>query len=172
MLRRRSARKRTITDNLNAEIDNILTKDVSNIVLSEANALLKSLIETRIEVKKYDDVIADLIEEEEDLDKEFLDAHKFDIDVKKKEERLNDFIKRNSKIEEQHNNHQGNGSEENGRSKNKCRVKLPVITIKPFDGQPIYWNSFIEQFNATIDVQEELTDIEKLTYLKGFRYKR
>ena len=172
-LRRRSAKKRTITDHLKKEIYDILNKDISNIVISEAKALLRSIIERREEVKKYDETIAEsLIEEEENLDKEILEAHKFDIEVKKIEEKLNDFIRIHSKSKEQQKGQENrtmlSEETESSKSKNKNRVKLPIITIKPFDGQPINWNSFIEQFKATIDDQEDLTDIEKLTYLKGF----
>ena len=45
---------------------------------------------------------------------------------------------------------------------------MPVITIKQFEGRPINWNPFLEQFNATINCQEEVSHIEKLTYFRGF----
>ena len=47
----------------------------------------------------------------------------------------------------------------------KIGVKLPVIIIKPSEGQPINWNPFLEQFNAAIDSQEEFSNVEKLKYL-------
>ena len=120
--------------------------------------VLKSLTDTHEKVRNFDETIADLIEREEDLNKDDLDAHMFDKEVKK-QKRSRGFIK---------NYNEDNMSITSNISSKKIGVRLPVITIKPFEGRPINWNPFIEQFNATIDCQEELSDIEKFTYLRGF----
>ena len=31
-------------------------------------------------------------------------------------------------------------------------VKLPKICIQPFDGEALKWRTFIEQFEATVDI--------------------
>ena len=83
----------------------------------------------------------------------------FDIEVKKAEDKLRGVIKNYNK---------DNMSTTSNISSMKIGVRLPVITIKPFEGPPINWNPFIEQFNATINSQVEFSDIEKLTYFRGF----
>ena len=39
-------------------------------------------------------------------------------------------------------------------------VKLPEIKIKSFDGDVINWNPFLEAFNATIDMRDDLSNVE------------
>ena len=44
---------------------------------------------------------------------------------------------------------------------------LPKISIKPFSGDPLEWQTFWECFSAAIDTNTNLSDIEKMTYLNG-----
>ena len=46
-------------------------------------------------------------------------------------------------------------------------MKLPKFNLKSFEGDPLKWRSFIETFHAAVDSQDNITDIEKFTYLKG-----
>ena len=162
-LRRRSAKRRIITTCLYVDIDKILDLNIEEhleeTALSEANVLLNSLTETQQEVRNYDEIILDLLDTQDEVDKEVIEAHQLDLDVRKKEEKLRRFIKKHDANEDKR-------STVTSISNNKIGVKLPVITIKPFDGEPMNWNAFLEQFNATID-SKELSVVEKLTYLKG-----
>ena len=45
-------------------------------------------------------------------------------------------------------------------------VKLPKISVSSFDGSLLNWSSFWEQFETAIHLKEQLTDAEKLVYLK------
>ena len=45
-------------------------------------------------------------------------------------------------------------------------VKLPKISVPSFDGNLLNWNTFWEQFEIGIHSKEQLTDVEKLAYLK------
>lgn len=45
-------------------------------------------------------------------------------------------------------------------------VKLPKISVPSFKGDLLDWSSFWEQFNIAIHSKEQLTDAEKLAYLK------
>lgn len=60
---------------------------------------------------------------------------------------------------------QSNGSE--STSIIKRRVKLPVASLPQFDGQYENWLSFKNAFLSMIDSQTDLSDIEKLQYLKS-----
>ena len=42
-------------------------------------------------------------------------------------------------------------------------TKLPQIQIKKFNGDPLNWNTFIETFNAAVDNNENLSDVQKMT---------
>ena len=45
-------------------------------------------------------------------------------------------------------------------------VRLPKISIPSFNRNLLIWSSFWEQFNIVIHSKEQLTDAEKLAYLK------
>ena len=45
-------------------------------------------------------------------------------------------------------------------------VKLPKISVPSFDGNLLNWNTFWEQFVVAIHSKEQLTDSEKLVYLR------
>ena len=47
----------------------------------------------------------------------------------------------------------------------KINVKLPVFEIKKFTGDPEEWISFNESFNAAVDSNKQLSNIQ---YLQGF----
>ena len=46
-------------------------------------------------------------------------------------------------------------------------MKLPKVSLTPFNGDPLKWTTFIETFTAIADSQDPLTAVEKFTYLKG-----
>ncbi|XP_031334970.1 uncharacterized protein LOC116164867 [Photinus pyralis] len=47
------------------------------------------------------------------------------------------------------------------------RVKLPTIQLPTFDGSFTLWREFYDSFNALIHTNSELSDVQKLTYLKA-----
>ena len=48
------------------------------------------------------------------------------------------------------------------------RVKLPKLSVKSCNGDPIIWPQFIDTFNNAVDENSELTEIEKFSYLKSY----
>ena len=46
-------------------------------------------------------------------------------------------------------------------------LKLPIIQLKKFDGTPENWQAFLENFECAIDLNEELSEIQKMTYLRS-----
>ena len=45
--------------------------------------------------------------------------------------------------------------------------KLPQLQIPKFSGNPCRWNSFWDSFCARVHNREELTDIDRFSYLRG-----
>ena len=47
-------------------------------------------------------------------------------------------------------------------------VKLPKISIKRFDGDPTAWRHFIDSFECTVEKNENLSNVEKMSYLINY----
>ena len=47
------------------------------------------------------------------------------------------------------------------------RDKLPKLKIKKFDGKIINWRTFWDQFQSSVDSQENITNINKFGYLRN-----
>ena len=50
----------------------------------------------------------------------------------------------------------------------KSGVNLPKIFIKKFSGDQLHWQQFENTFDATITKNENISDIEKFSYLRGY----
>ena len=48
------------------------------------------------------------------------------------------------------------------------QIKLPKIVIKEYGGSLLNWSNFWGKFNQSVDKQEDLSDIQKFTYLKSY----
>jgi len=53
-------------------------------------------------------------------------------------------------------------------SERQRSIKLPTIELPKFDGNPIQWQSFWDQFNSAIHHNESLTEIDIFNYLKRY----
>ena len=51
-------------------------------------------------------------------------------------------------------------------AKATTRIKLPKLSIPKFDEDVLKWRTFWEQFGVSIHSRPELSDAEKLAYLK------
>ena len=47
------------------------------------------------------------------------------------------------------------------------QIRLPKISLKEYDGSLLSWNSFWNQFDVSVHKNVNLSDIQKLTYLKS-----
>ena len=47
------------------------------------------------------------------------------------------------------------------------RVRLPELSLNSFDGKYEEWPSFIDSFNSAINSRDDISDVEKFSYLKG-----
>ena len=40
--------------------------------------------------------------------------------------------------------------------------------MKCFEGDPMQWKTFIETFEASINCKDDISEVEKFSYLKGY----
>ena len=55
----------------------------------------------------------------------------------------------------------------NMRMNHNGNVRLPVVNIEPFDGEPLNYPSFINSFDEIIEKNDSLATVEKFYYLRG-----
>ena len=89
------------------------------------------------------------------------DAYEFEKCVRTIKERLDKYLKLSSKESDDVNVNRS-------RSSANRQVKLPTIIIKPYEGDPLEWKTFYQSFLVTIDRNEDLSNIEKFTYLRSY----
>ena len=53
-------------------------------------------------------------------------------------------------------------------SSTQVRCKLPKLELPTFNGNPLKWFEFWDQYNASIDSNETISDIDKFSYLKRY----
>ncbi|KAL0810400.1 hypothetical protein ABMA28_010544 [Loxostege sticticalis] len=51
-----------------------------------------------------------------------------------------------------------------------CEIKLPKVSIPTFSGKYSEWNTFRDLFNSLINKNQNLDNVQKLLYLKGYLY--
>ena len=55
----------------------------------------------------------------------------------------------------------------NRKQNKQCIIPLPELEIPIFDGNKINWRGFLDIFQTTIDQNKQLSDTEKVCYLKS-----
>ena len=155
--RRRTVKKKSVENVIVNEIKTLLNKRCEEEDLVKANLLLEALQEYRKVIAEYNDIIGDLIEEEDELYREETDARVFQMTVKTYEENIKAYLRRHNE-----------DNVSTATTNRAVGVKLPKICIQSFDGEALKWRTFIEQFEATVDIKDDLSDIEKFTYLQGY----
>lgn len=56
---------------------------------------------------------------------------------------------------------------ENGMVNHGIKVKLPTVNLPVFDGNPEKWLEFRDSFQGLIDANRDLTNIQRMYYLKS-----
>ena len=155
--RKRTSKRNVITKNLLGNIDIYLESPYSEGIRVDASCLLESLNEVQKIVKELDELIINKIEEEVELEKDEEESLIFDLKIKRGKEQLRTFLQKHN--------------EDTLTTVSVSRytgVKLPKLTIKKFNGDPVNWKNFIQSFEAAVDSKESLSNVEKFTYLKGY----
>ena len=62
----------------------------------------------------------------------------------------------------------GQTSTSKGKKSGKISIKLPNLEVGEYDGSHLNWSSFWDKFEVAIDSREDLTDVQKFTYLKSY----
>ena len=56
----------------------------------------------------------------------------------------------------------------NGHEQNDVKVRFPKLTIKKFNGVTGNWPSFWDQYDSAIHQKQNISDIDKFTYVKSY----
>lgn len=160
--RNRTLKISSINKNIVSNIDGLVSAEKDEETLGNIKTMTKTLKEMYLEVKDFDNKILNLIENDEELEKEVDETTLFTLKVNKYLQKLEDLSQRHTASLESSSNSQSvkYKSSETG-------VKLPKIVIKEFSGDATEWKSFLDHFTAAVDSKDSLTNIEKFTYLKG-----
>lgn len=122
-----------------------------------------STIEKKLE--KYLQLSEEISEELQDEEQLFQDTKKasdYEVRVKNELLILSNFIKSKEPTDNI------STVTVESRNSNQKSVRLPKLEIERFDGDPVKWKSFFDSFNSTIHENENLSNVEKMSYLKSF----
>ena len=128
---------------------------------------LKNTVEHKIEkILALNEEILEIMEKDENFEDSGMVRHieestHTEINLKNELLILQRFIK-----SKDHDDYSSQSSSSRGNS-----VKLPKMVIKKFDGDPTNWSTFIDMFEATIDENTSLSNVEKMTYLVSYLVK-
>ena len=122
---------------------------------------LKETIEEKLSnVMRLSEEIQMLIADDAEFNDDFQKYADIEVSVRSDLSILTNFIK-----EKQGSAQEKSTPKAEQSSKDYSRVKLPRFEIKKFQGDPTCWKSFIESFDAAVDDNENLSDIEKMNFL-------
>ena len=163
---RRAAKREVLNDTIN-KVNVILEEDFNESSVSEVVGYRESVTILSDDVKKFDDDIFDLLTEEEDLKTDGLDAQQYGLKSRTTCAKIDAYLRKSktsssgSGIATVTNNKPAGPVKSSG-------LKLPKLDATIFSGDATHWKSFIEFFDAAVHLNEQLSDVEKYTYLKSF----
>ena len=162
-LRRSRSAHRNVLNGLIVKVENLMKEGPGEGVNKDITATLR-LVKV---IANINDKILDSIAED-DIEIDVEQCANFDLKISKNLLEIENYVKkRTSPATEVKPVVKHGGSGDVPSSSNKG-VKLPKIVIKKFIGDPITWRQFEETFDATVNQNKYLTDIEKFSYLKGY----
>ncbi|XP_057298583.1 uncharacterized protein LOC130629417 [Hydractinia symbiolongicarpus] len=159
-------KKLRIRNTLVKVIENYLREEIKPCYehYQEEKLTLLQTLNTTIESKlgkflSITEEISEIIEEEDQLIKDAQESSDFEVRVRNELLILDRFLK----------SKQDRSDTVSTRSVSaSSSIKLPKIEIKKFDGDPTNWFSFIDSFEAAVDKNDHLSNVEKMNYLLGF----
>ena len=102
--------------------------------------------------------ISNIVEADADYESESDIAMETELKSRESLENLRTFLSTKSKST----THNLQRTDETSRQFNQ--VKLPKLEIKPFSGNPVEWNTFVESFTAAFDKNISVSNIEKMGF--------
>ena len=149
--KRRPTRRNTVTRKLLGTIEDIFEKPPEEKIQVEVIAFLETLEEEANKIKKLDDEIFDMIETEEELEKETDDVMNISLKIKIGKEKLRKCLL---------SFHEDTLTTATSYHRQNKGVKLPKFYLKCFEGNPMEWKPFIEAYEVSIGNKEELSNEE------------
>ena len=153
---------------------------------NKLESLEKVLIEKLADLKLLDNDIVDFIDEEEALVAEITESGEFAANVQEHLMQIKDVLARTQQDEQAATSsnaatpeaasaasntgisgHNSGVNSVNASSGLPLNTKLPKLELQTFSGNPIEWFSFWDSFNAAINSNKGLSDIDKFNYLKS-----
>ena len=135
--------------------NNLMIGGLNEGCLNELTSLKNTAIDKYLKITEFDCDISSLIEVDEELEQEEISSTEFTIFYKRSILGIEDFINKNNV---------------DYISSNKFiskTVKLPALKLEIFDGKQENWQTFYENFDWAINKNTELSDIQKMTYLRN-----
>ena len=185
--RRRTSKKNNILKWTLSEVGDLLKdeqmdKEDKEIELS---ARLDLLLDSVNVIKKLDDEIAELIDNDEEAEQDEIEASVYHVKVGATIKKIEYFFRNQQLVDQKRRNiagtdmaFQGDAVHEHGsgssrgsspeRGARDMGVKLPKIKIKAFKGDVAEWKTFLDTFEAAVGSKTHLTAIQKFTYLRGY----
>ena len=149
----------TVFKSLDSLIKNYSEDGSSYDLLLSLNETLDSEFKA---IKEIHDELLNLIEEEEELEKEITEMMNFKLQVKEVQIKVRKIITTNSIAETRSNLSNSSDSLKN--------IKLPKLELEKFKGDPTKWHTFFDSFDSAIHQNDQLSktsNIQKMTYLRS-----
>ena len=127
----------------------------------ELTAIFERISRRENEITALDSSIVNLLESEDEIARDVDEALTLQDKVSVIKTRITKFIQnKNPPV-------RSNQNASHAPSTSKKHVNLPKMTIKTFHGDPLEWQTFWDSFSATIHENDELSNIQKMSYLNG-----
>ena len=132
----------------------------------------ENLAETMKILGTLTEEILGLLEKDKDIEHEIADWNKFRRDIRKGIQKIEDYHKPTSRsASEQISNPPPTANQALGTQQTTCnqtvRARLPKLELKKFYGSVADWQSFWDAFRNAVHANSQLSEIDKLTYLRG-----
>ena len=125
-----------------------------------------TLEEILITLKTLDEQILDLTDEDDDkIAEEIEEANKFRERIHEALLRIDSILSTEKKNEGDNVDSHSNASNSSSQARAKM-AKLPKLTLKKFNGNPLTWQSWWDSYESAVDSNDSLMNIDKFIYLK------
>lgn len=158
LIKQRTSKRNILRKRILDKVNELVSRTTETQRIEEVSAMLSTLDAEYERIKKLDEAIFDKLEEENEMEKESDEVMEFDLITKTAKEKISKYL---TKYNEDTVSTISSNSTRKG-------VKLPKFEMKCFEGNPMQWKTFIETFEASINCKDDISEIEKFSYLKGY----
>ena len=157
-------RKTSIRNGLRAEIERVATETTGKLANYTSNlrdelaANSQYLKDSLTELKQLDSEILELIKEEE-IENSVLENGKFASRHRVVIAKIDSRLRENTPT-----------TEHVAPTTKSRSVKLPLLQLQKFGGNPTEWGAFWDSFSSAIHNSEDLDDVQKFNYLKSYLF--